>query len=310
MRILVATDGSDFGRDAVDFASRLPVPGRVDLILLSVIEETNLPMFYDSSPGALADLHRVLVEQARERLLRESEGLLRENWSVEIEIREGDPAEQIVCEASRLKADLIVLGSRGRSGFAGYLLGSVSHRVLRHASCSVLLTRPEKSEKEPHRPGSRVLLAFDGSGPAEAAVDFLAGMRFDADSWLVLTTVHTLVRTFRMDIMQGLDRLWEEEKERVRVQLEQSAKKLSNFGTVECSQIDGEDISESILKLAKDVRANLIVLGHKGRSGLDRFLLGSVSSKVAHHARCSVLVVKEKSRNRPHQQRARGSRDP
>jgi nucleotide-binding universal stress UspA family protein len=96
-----------------------------------------------------------------------------------------------------------------------------------------------------------------------------------------------------MDILQKMSDIWLEEKAEAEKELEEAAACLAKSGSVDTRLVEGEDISEEILKIAEEIGARLIVLGNKGRSAIERFFLGSVSSKVAHHAPCSVLLAKE-----------------
>ena len=89
---------------------------------------------------------RELLEEARKVAARASDALQRSGLMVETVVREGDPRTEIVAEAEKFQADLVVLGSKGRSGVARWLMGSVAEYVVRHAPCSVEVAR------NPHRP--------------------------------------------------------------------------------------------------------------------------------------------------------------
>jgi nucleotide-binding universal stress UspA family protein len=148
-RILVAIDGSEPAWKALDLAGDLARLEGARIDLLHVVRPEPPP----AGLAAFAQAERIpleeelarwrserltgdeLVRDGRERLL--AKGV----EAVETLVEEGSPAPAILAAAERLGADLVVLGSRGRSGLAATLLGSVSKRVSEHARCSVLIVR-------------------------------------------------------------------------------------------------------------------------------------------------------------------------
>jgi nucleotide-binding universal stress UspA family protein len=150
MRIMIATDGSDYSKHAVSEACRSVIrPEDAEVLIVSAYEEaypiTAEPFaisaeYYERLEKAVKDQSTNFVEAARDQI---NEAFPGHTFGVETEILAGAPAHQIVERATEWHADLIIVGSHGR-GFWGRLLGSVSDGVVHHAPCSVLVVRPGK----------------------------------------------------------------------------------------------------------------------------------------------------------------------
>jgi len=141
MKILVAIDGSVPSGAAVKAVTRRPWPPgsmvRVLTVARPLLPPGELPMV-----GATYDqLTRELLEEANKVAARAADALRESGLSIETAVREGDPRAEIVAEADRWGADLIVLGSHGRTGVKRWLMGSVAEHVIRHAPCSVEVAR-------------------------------------------------------------------------------------------------------------------------------------------------------------------------
>jgi len=152
MRILIATDGSDYSKAAIEECCRVVIrPNNAKILVVSAYEDA-YPII--AEPFALSGEYYQKVEDAvRELALSfvvDAKKMIRDRFptaefSVTTEVLRGSPDQQIVERAKEWKADLIVVGSHGR-GFWGRLLGSVSNGVVHHAPCSVLVVRkPEKN---------------------------------------------------------------------------------------------------------------------------------------------------------------------
>lgn len=294
IRVLVATDGSDHSRAAAEILRALPLPETGEAIVLSVTPR--LPEFVSGHE----QLNRESEEAAQQIATVEAEQLKAVGWRTKVLLRAGNVAEQIVSAADELGAQLIVVGSHGTSGLAHFLLGSVAENVVQHAHCSVLVgwAKPD-ADVDATSPSAatpaKILLAYDGSSPAEAAVELLVQWRLGKRASVTMLGVQTVATTlYRMDIAERSSASWAERKQVLQVELDE-AEKLLRQGVAEVTaelREGGTDASHEILAAAKEIAADLIVMGHKGNTGVARFLLGSVSNAVVHHARRSVLVVR------------------
>ena len=152
MKILLAIDGSEQSAVAVDEVCDRHFPPDSDVRVISVVE----PMtFAGSLPGEFvnADLYVELEKSAQERAhtavdtavdkLRTGAGS--RQFKVTTAVPSGSPKREILEEAEKFAADLIVVGSHGHGGFERFLLGSVSQAVALHARCSVEIVRSRKA---------------------------------------------------------------------------------------------------------------------------------------------------------------------
>lgn len=146
-RVVLADDGSESALEARRILTRWPIFRELSVRVVSVAHAPR-PLRSGISPTMLDDVRRVEAEieaeahSAHERFATESgEELRRAGLAVETEVRSGDPATEILAAVLRAKADVVVMGSRGRTGIARAALGSVARNVLIHAPCSVLIVR-------------------------------------------------------------------------------------------------------------------------------------------------------------------------
>jgi len=144
--ILLAEDGSIGARDAAACVEAWPIFASLPVTVVSVAEVA-LPMggaafgLYDQVMESYTESVDVARAQHREIALRRAERLTTTGRAVQIEVRDGDAAAEIVAAAGELQADLVVVGTRGHTGLTRMILGSVARKVLTHAPCSVLVVR-------------------------------------------------------------------------------------------------------------------------------------------------------------------------
>lgn len=186
-------------------------------------------------------------------------------------------ATAVLCDHSH-DADMLVVGSRGRGGVGGMLLGSVSWQVAAHARCPVVVVRGHWRPAGGYAPGP-VVVGTDGSAASDAALGF--GFEEAALRGAPLLAVCALadapgslggVLKLQEDVEQAITR---HEKEHPEVTV--------------LRQVAQGGARAALLAAAHD--AQLLVAGSRGRGGIKGMLLGSVSQAVLHHAPCPVTVV-------------------
>jgi nucleotide-binding universal stress UspA family protein len=143
MKILLAIDGSDFSQAALQSVIDRPWPPGTEVKILNVVEPPSLLMGremggYDPEFEAV---WTALRGQAKHLVEKAAEKMRAAKFNVTPELVEGDPKSQIIDIAHEWRADMIVLGSHGRTGINRFLMGSVSQGVVRHAHCSVEIIR-------------------------------------------------------------------------------------------------------------------------------------------------------------------------
>lgn len=150
-RILVPVDFSANSHEALDYAADLAKPFKAELVAMFVIE----PIYYaapDYAGVSSSILSGLIDEQrrsAREQLARLEKQFSKRRIALRTVMQTGTPYQVIVDGAKRLKADLIVMATHGRTGVSHLLMGSVSERVVRTATCPVLTLHAGQKRRRP-----------------------------------------------------------------------------------------------------------------------------------------------------------------
>ena len=281
MKVLVAVDGSKYGRWAVQWIGRLPFATRPAVTALHAVDLAALRVPFVPQPTMIG--YEVFLQAEKKRLenrakkaMAETTALLKAlNLRGTVMVEQGKVAPTILAHAGG-RGGLVVLGNRGLGNFDRFFLGSVSAQVTLHAAWSVLVV------KQPPRPLSRILLAVDGSKASDLAVQFLLReMKPAKRNGIEVTVLHVLPPyAYAQVAMAGI------------TVTHRYANKLAAAGyRVKEAYLPG-DPADEISKAAKSRRVDLLVTGAKGLSAVGRFLLGSVSTKLVRHSPCSILVVR------------------
>jgi nucleotide-binding universal stress UspA family protein len=187
----------------------------------------------------------------------------------------------IVSTAEEQKADLIVMGARGLGPVKERLLGSVSHRILTLAPCATLIVNgPVKAMKQ-------ILLPLQGLSDAESAIRFLQLKPFhDAVEVTLLTVLPSTGPPRPGDAAAAATEKLEEQA----AFIDGVAERLRAIGYQARGVAVTGTPSDMILQEATTLRSDLILMGTRGRQGITRFVLGSVSHAVLHQMPCPVLA--------------------
>jgi len=285
MKTLLAVDGSDQSYEAVRALKYL---SRADQLILLHALNVPRPAYPMMMPEVSEELYRALERSMREdgeRLLDRVQSLLPLHAGPSAKRLElGSPAEVIVTTVEHDKIDLIVMGARGVGPIKERVLGSVSHRILTLAPCAKLIVNgPVKNIKQ-------VLLPLQGPDDTEAAVRFLELKPFHEAVELSLLTVLPTVQPPWPVGAAAAEQLEERALRSARDFIEGVAGRLQSLGY----QASGRAIlgtpSDMILREASELQSELILMGSRGRKGVTRFVLGSVSHAVLHRMPCPVLI--------------------
>lgn len=295
MNIVLALDGSEHSLQARDLVAGLRWPSGS---VVHVIGAYQTPIDWNGAFGGSMDWAGAVDEGLRDELLGQlataSEPLLAAGLTVEQTARRGRAADVIVDAAVATGADLVVTGHRGMGRLRTMLLGSVAEEVASHAPCPVLVARA--------RSVTRLLVATDGSAAATEIIDRLASWGtfagFPADAVAVATPDSPA-----FELAVSLYTLGDERLERERAALAKQAETdahemvaaLEGIGIKSTAVSRRGDPAAEILATANEKGSDLIVMGSRGLSGLDRMLLGSVARNVLSGAECSVLIVRKES---------------
>ena len=309
MKILIAYDGSNDADAALEDLKRAGLGGVAGTeVLVMSLADVFVPPPIDAAdntvPLYVPEDIRLAHERARHKL-DDAEALAKRaseqvqssfpDWHVRYEAQADSPAWALIRTADQWKPDLIVLGAQGHAVFGGRLiLGSISQRVLYEARCSVRIAR--NSHKERNDP-VRVLVAVDNSPDSNAAVDAVCRRNWPKGSEVALVAVVDTVLAITPNpaepsVMKWIEVSDEANWDQVRRLFEPAAEKVRAAGLHAEILIRRGHPADQIVDEAHSWGADCIFLGAKGTRGIDRLLLGSVSSAVSARASCSVEVVR------------------
>ena len=230
----------------------------------------------DQLNQALMESDRWAVDQCR-TLLPADTGTVRAVCEVQ------DPASLVLDTAAKANADLVVMGTRNLSQLAEMFIGSVSNRVLKHATVPTLIV------KGTARPVTRVLMAIQGSYDATRLQTWLTAHPCkNPVSLTILSAIPaTLVTSEHAMVVPECP---EDRTRQVQRLLDDTGQALAGPQFTVSTSVAVGDPVRTICEAGKN--HDLIVVSSHGRKGLSRFLMGSVSEAVVHRAGCSVLVVR------------------
>ena len=339
-KIMVGLDSSDLSlkalRKAIMFAQSCDA--ELKLVHVLVDSEPGAPRFSGYFGGPLyPSITTTVVEsfqKAWNQFVDHSQSLLNQRVT---EVRQtgvdvsgillyGSPGTKLCELAQTWDADLVIVGSRGRSGISELLMGSVSNYVTHHAPCPVLVVHSDKLAAEPSdqtevakskqvtstvaQKPQRILVAMDKSTMAtqsmEAAIELAklhqAEIRLVhiidddepgmpqklifSDSQYILAHSELLFAEYKQEWNHFVNNWWQ--------WLQQCVDEAEAEGIDAICDVMQGRTGPRICEVAQDWHADLIVMGCRGFSGIQELLMGSVSYYVTHRAPCSVFVTRPK----------------
>ena len=288
--ILCPVDFSEFSRHAVDHAAAL-----------ARWYEARLTVLYLFPNLAAMDLPAVsMTERDRQQVLADLKAFTAAvpgEVALDLWVEEAsDVHTAILQHANEAGADLLVMGSHGRSGFARLFLGSVTERVIRRAPCPTLVVPARAADAPPDQPVrfGRILCPIDFSDTSTRALAYALNLAQEGDAELTLLHVmEVLPQPADSPVSAGVDVLRRHAAAEATALRELRAlvpAPARSFCTVRTAVRDGLPHRE-ILGEATDRRAELIVMGAEGHRALDELVFGSNTARVARAAACPVLIV-------------------
>jgi nucleotide-binding universal stress UspA family protein len=288
-RIVVGVDGSATSQEALRWAVGLG--GELGAQVVAVHALGLLDRWHD--PDASARSWRTTLCGLVEHTW--CAPLLRAPGAHRVEVRDGHPVDVLLAAAARERASLLVVGSRGVGANPALALGSTSLRVLQEACVPVLVVPQRRDGTSGERDQLRLrhlLVGVDGSAASLAALDVAADVAAMLGGSLSVLHVFEHVRPFPVARRgeQGSEG-HEGVRDRALELLEASARDIRQRGVGVQVVLRSGDPAPTLLDLADDVDADLVVVGTRGRGGPADLLLGSVARTVADGARRPTLVV-------------------
>ncbi len=294
MKILLATDGSEYAEGAAKFLTRFNFSPDDEIFILHVISWAPIMSEWASLFQDFKEISDVVVP----KILDSAANILKTvKAKINSTFTEDYPDKAIVNIAVEADADLIVMGARGLKGIGSHIVGSVTKMVAINSPKPVLIIKPPKREKSGK---IKILFATDGSVHSDTIGKELSLIPFPADTEItilnvVATAFKDIPERFAMEINERIKNIVASTREKemkesgeiiVKAQKDLSSKfskikKLTKFG----------DPSVEILNAADATNADIIAAGTSGMRGI-KGMLGSISRYILNHSNCSVLIGK------------------
>lgn len=277
-KILVAFDGSESSKNALRQAITLAESEKCWLKVLAVV-----PSYEgDLELVGVSDIGNVL-KGPMDRLVKAAEEIAASaSVNVITDTEQGKPYEKIIDVADEERCDLIVMGRRGLRRIERVLMGSVTSRVISHSSRDVLVVPRGASIG-----WKKILLATDGSEPSARALDRAADFASSYGGELAVLSVADVPAEFFGEAPDIGKRLVEQARKRA----EEAKSQAAQRGVTAEALVRQGDAHQVIVDVAADLGADVIFMGPRGRKGVKKLVMGSVTEKVIGYATCPVLVV-------------------
>ncbi len=299
-KIVVSLDGSELAENAL--APAMAIAGAmasraggepVKLILLRVVGPVALvaadPLLYD-------ELMRMGIDEAQAYLNTVVASLKPERVTVEAHAATGSAASAIVQYAETSGVDLIVMSSHGRTGSSRWVYGSVAEKVLHHAPCATMIIRAHVGA--PAFQNRKLLVPLDGSSLAERALEPALAIAEAVGSDVALLRLTSSREPLPESLTAGgenaaaLDTAAAQERAEAEAYLQTLCAAHPNQRLTCAVETTSGDIADALVTYAEAHDVALIVMSSHGRSGIGRWLHGSVAEKVLRGANCATLIVR------------------
>ena len=288
--ILVPLDGSELAESVLPYAGEIARRQQAELVLLTAIHWVSTWGEYltqDPTAEEVA-LAQAYLDARRKEL---EAGGLRARTKVDL----GLAAEAIIETAATENVDLIAMTTHGRSGIARWVLGSVAEKVLHGTPRPLLLVRASDRAEQRTRPVhiGKILVPLDGSPPSENVLPFAEKLAKALDASLALLHIVSpsdyfgpgLAPVWQGDLLRSLEEQAQEYLGRV-------AKGIAGRGLKVDTTVGMGFVADEIVRFAGRAEAHLIALSSHGRSGLGRWVMGSVAEAVVQRATLPCLIIR------------------
>jgi nucleotide-binding universal stress UspA family protein len=296
-RILTPLDGSEIAEQVLPYVKIIAGPDRVPITLLRVIEPPPYGVIA-TSQGVGPDDENIARESAAREYLDKAAGPLREQgFSVSLMVRAGAAATRIVEEASAEPGALIAMSTHGRSGVARWAFGSVTDKVIQTAANPLLIVRSSDDPPAASDIAIQSIMApLDGSSLAEQVLPHVVHLAKSLNLGVILLRATPAAADYYrfMDYpVAQYDDLPEQVDAEALGYLEEQGRQLRSQGLAQVQErlVHGP-AAIAVADFARETPNSLVAMTTHGRSGLGRWILGSVADRVIRHSGGPVLVIR------------------
>jgi nucleotide-binding universal stress UspA family protein len=295
-RVLIPLDGSKLAEEILPLAERVSSGFTIPLHLLTVIQRNSVA----ATRAAGLDANQKAAEKAQDYLgmILERVGRGVGTEHVKMAVKIGEVADTIVQEAESVPKTLIALSSHGRSGLTRMVLGSVADKVLHGTRAPVFIYSPR--EDVPVRQAedfNTIMVPLDGSELAEQALPYAAALANALQLKVILVRVTSTLADLASDGFYEVTQVLIDELEKEAI--DYLDRKVSTLRQEGLKDVDRRHLTGSaarkIIDSARETPRSFIAMCSHGRSGVQRWALGSVADQVVSQVAVPVLVVRAAS---------------
>ncbi|HEX7232944.1 MAG TPA: universal stress protein [Candidatus Binatia bacterium] len=296
-KILIPLDGSGTAEKVLPYARQLAAKFKIPIELLAVIDVAELATHITAEKARFLD---TMIEEG----MRSSDTYLRGiatsfgGVTVSCKVEKGRAEDVIIEQGESDTAMLIAMATHGRSGLNRFLLGSVAEKVLRGAANPLLLVRAsEEARSEGEASFKSIIVPLDGSELAESILPMADCMAKKLGLEVVLfRAYHIPYNAYAGDdgfYAVNYDELISAVRDETNDYLEKKVAEIKNLGIAKVSAVSKEGFaSDEILAIGRNTPDALIAMCSHGRSGVRRWVLGSVAENVVRHTSDPVLIAR------------------
>jgi len=293
-RILVALDGSQFSEAILPYARFLSDKLKLDVELIHVIDSEIAAPSSSAGQSRYQDVMSAERKKSSDYLKKNAESFAA-SIRVDCTVEQGNPAEVIVDRAAANSSMLIAMTTHGRSGLNRLWLGSVADKVLHAAVNPLLLVRAgEKVQTHGAATLKRIMVPLDGSALGETVLPHAAELAQKMDLEIVLLRAFGVpTPVFAEDYGPYVEEIWAQIEQEAKLYLEDKARQLQAQGLAKVSTVATAGFAaERIIDLARQGPDSLVAMCTHGRSGMNRWVMGSVTDRVVRHGGDPVFIVR------------------
>jgi nucleotide-binding universal stress UspA family protein len=297
-KILVPLDGSKTAEKVLPYARHLAGKFKIPVELLAVLDIAEMATHVSAERVRHLD---TMIEDG----MRASTTYLRgiattfPEGNVTCTVEKDRAEEAIIGKAGADGGTLIAMATHGRSGMDRFLLGSVAEKVLRGSANPLVLVRAkEEAKSSGEAPFKSIIVPLDGSELAESVIPLAATMANKLDLEVVLfRAYHMPYNAYGGDdgYMVNYDELIDSVRDEAKEYLDKQVAEVKKLGVARVSALSKEGLAgDEVIALGHNTPDGLIAMCSHGRSGVKRWVLGSVTENVVRHSDAPVLVVRAK----------------
>ena len=285
-KLLVPLDSSELAERAIPYATAIAKSEGSEVLLLTVSTNSKeldrlMKAYLDINAKEL-ELHNIKVSKA---------------------VAYGNVAEEVIKFAEKQKVDLIIISTHGHSGIKRWMLGSVAEKIL-YGTCTPVLLVKSKAQKVSKVEFKKVLVPLDGSAFSETSLPYVKELTQGAGSEIILPRVSE-PPILPADRSPDIKPSWEEYRDMLMAEIKQQAleyleKVKAGFkaGSIRIQIVIGK-ATDSILQVAQKEKVDLIAMTTHGRTGVSRWVYGSVATKIVVESLQPILLIRPSTPKEP-----------